>query len=141
MNSVEELLPSQVDAYDFSPTQDFNPRLYKNSTWVPPSCGAPYSEALQTFEKIITTKNNNLPTCKRFNLHPLQRKAIGELNKNPNIVIYPSDKGLGPVAVDRQTYIQQVLKEHLCNKNNYVQLSADEAHEALEDQKAKLDEA
>jgi hypothetical protein len=65
------------------------------------------------------------------NLTPLQSYALRHLNLNQKIIIKPTDKNLGPAAMDMDHYILQVLKEHLLT-NDYTQLSKDSARHKME---------
>ncbi len=46
-------------------------------------------------------------------------------------MIKPSDKNLGPVAMDKDEYVHQILKEHLLSKE-YCKLTKHEATQKIE---------
>jgi predicted ATP-dependent protease len=60
------------------------------------------------------------------NLDPLQKTILKQLQENKNIIIKPRDQNLGLAVQDRETYIKQILQEHLTTKT-YQQLSPVEA--------------
>ena len=97
--------------------------------------------AFDKFEREMNSLRKNLPTWRRFNLRPIQRRALSELRKLNKIICYPSDKNLGPYVINRDVYIKQMLSEHLLNEDNYKNLSTPEAEEAIAKQKGDLLEA
>jgi len=60
-----------------------------------------------------------------------QTKTLTLLRKQNEIVIKPIDKNLRPAALDKDSYIHQILKEHLFSKE-YSKLSKQEATQKLE---------
>ena len=120
------------------PTHDgeFNRRLYiNNPDWNPDRCGDPMASAFTKFETIINRFRRRLPTWRRFNLRPIQRRCIKQIHANKSIIIHGSDKGLGPYVAPKPTYIKQSLTEHMLNPINYVRLSATAAEKELKEQK------
>lgn len=118
---------------------NYNPRLYVPlKDWNPNPCGYPQAEAFLRFQKIITNMRQNLPTYRRFNLKPFQRRPLSQLKRNNSILIYPSDKNLGPYVIDCHTYIKQCLEEHLLKTKNYEQLTTTKAIEGLQKQKEEF---
>ena len=57
----------------------------------------------------------------RNNLTPSERRALGDLSKNDNIVIKPADKGSAVVIMDRLTYLK-IGYSQLSNKLFYTKL-------------------
>jgi len=49
------------------------------------------------------------------------------LRSNPDIIILPSDKNLGPAAMDTSCYVRKILTEHLLNAKQYQLLTPEEA--------------
>ena len=90
--------------------RDFNPRLYVNSEWNAPPCPNPHAKALDNFEDEINVLRQNLPSYRRFNLRPIQRRALSILVLNNLIIVFPTDKGLGPYVIDRDGYMRGALK-------------------------------
>ncbi len=52
---------------------------------------------------------------------------MNKLRQNNKIIIKPPNKDLGPVVMDTETYVKQILQEHLTTKH-YLQLSNTESH-------------
>ena len=101
------------------PDKDFNPRMYVTSEWRAPPCQNPHATALNNFEEEINERRRIFRTYRRFNLHSIQRRALSILAPNKLIIVFPTDKGLGPYVIDRDGYITGALKEHLTNMANY----------------------
>jgi len=74
------------------------------------------------------SKNKNRPLP---NLTPLQLSALRKLQSNSKIIIKPTDKNLGPAVLDTETYVNQVLQEHL-NTKHYQLLSDTESRNRYE---------
>jgi hypothetical protein len=85
--------------------------------------------------QILTLKNtkNNLS-----NLTPIQASAFTLLKQNKYLIIKPTNKNLGPPALmDLDTYMQQVLREHLLSQD-YTQLSYHEVTTQMDTLKQDL---
>ncbi len=63
----------------------------------------------------------------------LQSMTLKLLKQRNNIIIKPTDKNLGPAAMDKDTYIMQTLTEHLLTKH-YTKLTKQEAYGRLDHQ-------
>jgi hypothetical protein len=72
------------------------------------------------------------------NLTPIQHNALRKLKDDKELIIKPTDKNLGPALMDRDTYIRQVLREHLLT-NSYTQLSKSEATTRMDSIKSTLE--
>jgi hypothetical protein len=85
-------------------------------------------EKITLFEKSIEAKQQKLieknNTIHSSNLSPIQIRALCSLGQNKYLIVKPTEK-LGPSLMDLETYIEQVLQEHLLT-NEYIQLSHDE---------------
>lgn len=55
------------------------------------------------------------------NLTPIQRRLLASLWCNPDLLVVNSDKNLGPVLIERDTYVRRCLEDHLL-KDTYKQL-------------------
>ncbi len=112
-----------------------------NNNWHPPPASILIEEQITKFEKLLKAKQHELTHKYRhhslLNLTPLQKTTLTKLRKNSNIIIKPTDKNLGPAAMDIDTYITQVLQEHLLT-DSYIQLSNTEAEQRLNNTKNTL---
>jgi len=115
---------------------EYIPQLYiKNKNWNPPPASSTIEDQLVTFDKAIKDKHTRLLTkyqdLSLTNLTTSQTKMLKLLRKQNEVVIKPSDKNLGPVAMDKDEYICQILKEHLLSKE-YCKLTKQEATQKIE---------
>jgi hypothetical protein len=110
------------------------PSLYMPSTWSLPVCFSNVELAFGAFDKHISRLRQELPMFKRHNLLPVQRNVISELRSRKDLIIYLTDKNLGPSVADCPKYIRDVLKSHLLNDANYEYLPPDKAKEELKTQ-------
>ncbi len=102
-------------------------QLYKkNITWNPPPAPNLVENKITEFEKALKAAQHQLIKInskkKSSNLTPVQLKTLRALRKNKSIIIKPTDKNLGPALMEIDSYIKQVLREHLLTKD-YKQLS------------------
>jgi len=93
-----------------------------------------FEKALKHLQQDINIKNK---PKKMTNLNPIQTIALQKLKRNPNIMIKPTDKNLGPAAMNTEDYIIQILKEHLLTAD-YKQLSKAEAQNKMDQFKTTL---
>jgi hypothetical protein len=102
----------------------------KNLTWHPPPAPLIIEDKITEFEKALKRLQQkyaeNSKNIKLSNLNSIQINTLQSLCQNPNIIIKPTDKNLGPATMDSIDYAKQVLQEHLLT-NTYKQLSETEA--------------
>lgn len=109
------------------------PQLYvANKEFQPKPAHPQIEEALTQFAAAVqrSPTTNPSPTRTRIFQPTLLRHhydGLRQLRNHPTIMAIPSDKNLGPVLIDRASYIQQALKEHLHNEANYRQISQADA--------------
>ena len=108
---------------------DFHKKIYLKSDYLPETWNPHLEFILQDFENELRTARNRVIKHSKghTNLTRLQQRVIKDLQNNPNITILICDKNLGPAIMDRNHYIECVLKEHLLANNSYKQLSTEEA--------------
>ncbi len=100
------------------------PTLFVRSDWSPSRSDIPieYRIRIDTFLESIKQQCPSKRNCSS-NLLPLQRTTLSYIRQNNNLVIFPTDKNLGPAIIDRPTYIKRALSEHLSDKTTYRQLT------------------
>jgi hypothetical protein len=111
------------------------PSLYLPSHWDPPRKQDHVEFALATFDEKLNDCRRALPRHRRHNLSPSQRNVIRELRNRPDLIIFQTDKNLGPSVSDRQHYIREVLTTHLLNDTNYEFLPPATAAQELRNQR------
>lgn len=123
------------DPTELCPNNDWNPKIYvKNPNWVPNKATPPIEQAMDNFESVLKTIVQR-DRWKKFtsNLTRHELRQIQALRKNKEITILPSDKNLGPVALDTDTYTQQILTEHLLDNTRYEILTREDATNQLKE--------
>ena len=83
---------------------------------------------LTKFEEKLETEA--LPTTCQSNLTPTQQHVLNSLKNNPDYIIRPTDKNLGPAIMNRSIYKERVLTEHLLS-DAYIYMPADQANTFL----------
>ena len=114
------------------PASDFHPKPLTNKLRL--------EMALDNMHGLLRIAAAALPRTRRYNLSPAQRHCLSELRKRDDLVIFPTDKNLGPSVAPRHTYIKQVLSEHLLNTSNYEAIPPHEAATALKNQRDNFTE-
>ena len=95
-------------------SSQFLPQLYKkNAFYSPPLATDEIEFNLSKFDSLLEQAATALPKKCRSNLTPTQYKLLQELKGNPDFIILPSDKNLGPAIMNRKKYMEKVLTEHL----------------------------
>jgi hypothetical protein len=110
---------------DGETNDDFNPRLK-----IPSTSNHSVVPNLGFYEELYTDWENNLhhlvnrfpPRASKSKLDKQIQNDINLLKSTPNLVIVDSDKNLGIVTLDLQTYHDLVMK-HLNDKDTYEQVA------------------
>jgi hypothetical protein len=120
-----------LTANNITDNSEYEKQIYKkNLNWNPPPATITIENKMTEFEKALKSLQRKYTSkfkSKRLsNLNPIQTNALRQLRQNHNITIKPTDKNLGPAAMDTSDYIKQALQEHLLT-DTYKQLSETEA--------------
>jgi hypothetical protein len=121
--------------------ETYIPKLYvKLKNWNPPPASLTTEERITLFEKKLreATRINNLKSYMYTSLTPTQKLTLNK--HSTEFIILPTDKNLGPAIMNRDAYINQVLKEHLCT-TSYLQLNSTIAVHQIAHTKQRLIEA
>ena len=78
---------------------------------------------------MITELHSILPRIPNYNLDKIQRKILSSARNNFNIIYMNVDKNRGLVAMDRNYYMEGMVKQHCLNTTNYIKLNAAQAFE------------
>jgi hypothetical protein len=119
-------------------TVTYIPSLYLPSTWAPPPSFDKVELAFGNFDAKLNEMKRALPRNRRHNLSPSQRNVVSELRNRTDLVIFQTDKNLGPSITERTKYIRDVLQTHLLNEENYEFLSHATARRELQKQRDKF---
>ena len=108
---------------------DYDPKLYIPSIGYTPPQASPALEAAlleltAKLENMIQTNRQR----RRHNFSASTRLVIDQIGKdNPNFIVTPTDKNLGPAILERATYKRRCLQDHLLDQTSYQQLTPTEA--------------
>ena len=107
-------------------TQEYNPRMYIPSDWIPPVYTYPriVNERMHHFAGAIL--NEYQPKRGRSNLLPYQRRALQWAQTQDDFVICLTDKNLGFCIMEKTQYIRRV-RELLSDEDSYTRLEEDDA--------------
>jgi hypothetical protein len=117
---------------------DYNPKLYVPSNWEPPH---------QMIPQLLTTRMQHFFTHMKSNFHKrrvspnlltFQRKILNDLRDSKELMIVMTDKNLGPAVIEWDTYVRQVLDDHLLKADTYRQIAPTEAAHLLTQIKMKV---
>ena len=116
----------------YGESDDEPPKLYlKNPDWVPPRAIGPLEDVLKAFKNRILREFNKRRWNTGSNLTFIQNNILKYLRNHPEYQILLADKNLGPCIMNREEYIDQVLKQHLSNNNCYEYISKETAEEYM----------
>ena len=116
-------------------------KIYIRSDWTPELGNDDLEQRLADFQREIqkiTIDNRSLLKKPTFNLSRLQHRTLKVIKNNPHIIIILADKNLGPVVMDRNTYIEKTIKEHLSDKQTYERLKENDANFRLQELNEQL---
>lgn len=102
--------------------------LFIRSNWKPDDNEIPMEFRSRVSHFITETqrlfKRSRCPS----NLVPLQTTALIALQQRRDLIVWKTDKNLGPAIIERDTYVKRALLEHLLDKSTYRQLSENVAN-------------
>ncbi|KZS06494.1 Uncharacterized protein APZ42_030036 [Daphnia magna] len=104
---------------------DWNPNQLwmKKSTWTgPPSHEIPTEFSARVLYFLRRLGSHFTLRHGRSNLLPRQRHLLQFFRHSSRFLVIPSDKNLGPVVLERATYIQRALHDHLLDETTYRRL-------------------
>ena len=113
---------------------DYDPKLWIKSGFKAPEATPEIEEAMEEFKHRITMASQaNIAKAKRkHNLSFMSRKLLKTLPENKEFIIVPTDKNLGPAILEKSTYINRCLHDHLLDASTYKRLTKTEADARLE---------
>ena len=108
-----------------------SPKLYLPSTWTPARDRIPIEYRARINDFIAATKALYRRKKVLSNLTDFQQCTLRNLQESEDFIVFPADKNLGPVILERSTYTKRVLHDHLGDGTTYRQLSAIDATEGV----------
>jgi len=105
-----------------SPPPESKSGLFIRSDWKPDTNEIPveFRARLSLFIKSTHPLYRRKPSPS--SLLPPQKAALRWLTSHSNVIVFPTDKNLGPAIMERDRYIQRALDEHLSDTKTYRQL-------------------
>ena len=99
-------------------------RLHTSTLHQRPTLGSTTSktQSRTLSTKICNTTSNRTKKYNRLcrpNLTCLQNNALRNLTDHPKYIVVEADKNMGTVLMEREKFINQVIAEHLGNRNVY----------------------
>jgi hypothetical protein len=82
---------------------------------------------MSKFDEKLKVLVGALPRSRRYNLYRSQRHCLGNLAQRQDLIVFPTDKNLGPSIAERRPYIRQILTEPLLNEDHYQYLPTENA--------------
>jgi hypothetical protein len=114
------------------------PKLFLRSNWCPQphEIPQPFHSRVDSFLTEIKKLYKRKRCCS--NLLPGQEILLRNLKHNADFIICKSDKNMGPVILERDTYIARALADHLHHTECYLRLSDEEASMKANETKQKI---
>lgn len=72
------------------------------------------------------------------NLMTFQASTLDRLKANDDVVIFKTDKNLGPAILEKDVYIQRALTDHLLDDKTYVNISEHHAFNRISNLRANI---
>ena len=119
------LSDEQKQAMEDGDDTPFNSKLYlQNPWWDPPEASEEVEAAIANFQATLTAKQRvyQIKSLKP-NLTRLQLSALRALKNHDHLIVVEADKNMGVAIFDRDTFIKQVLDEHLGNAVTYQNIT------------------
>ena len=124
---IRDIVENKLVADD---PEEYIPKLYSPWEGDPPHIEkGPAEAAMLSFANALEVrkKYHAATAYKRWNLSQPQREAWKTIVSDRRFIIMMSDKNLGPVIMERDTYMSRVMSDHLGNPEVYTRLKAEEA--------------
>jgi hypothetical protein len=129
-----------LKAYFGTETGDDPKKLYIKSDWMPPTKDIP-EEVQARLNSSLQYIREHIPSAdvhSGYNLSSLQRKLLNDLIEHPSLMVIQTDKNLGPAIIDRTSYINLALNDHLLNNDVYQKLHKAGASDHVQKIKMRL---
>jgi len=120
--------------------EDYIPSLYIPTKWKPPEASPDVEEAMKNFSSNIRQAVEKYKTKPKSNLTKIQYRCLHSLKNNNELIVCMSDKNLGPVIMERETYLSKCLQEHLLCQRTYIRLTEEEALQKIRNTRINLNQ-
>jgi hypothetical protein len=82
---------------------------------------------MSKFDEKVIVLFRALPLSQHNHLNQSQWHCLGDLAQRWDLIIFSTDKNLGPSIAERRPYIRQILAEHLLNEDHCQYLPTEDA--------------
>ena len=115
------------------------PSLFIRSNWEPDPYAVP-NEISGRVSRFLAALQPHFQRSRRTraNLLPHQVALLHSLRQSDDFIVFPSDKNLGPVILERDEYIRRVFLDHLYNPSVYELLTPTYAEKLVREIREKL---
>jgi hypothetical protein len=93
---------------------------------------------MSKFDKKSNVLIRALPCSQRYNLNRSQGHCLNDLAQRQDLIVFSTDKDLGPSIAERRPYVRQIITKHLLNKEHYQYLPAETATTELAEQRCRF---
>ena len=108
-------------------------KIYVKSTWEPDKASNGVEHNISSFEQGLRDERTIArQRPKATNLSKYQYTCLQHLRRDKTIIVLMADKNLGPVVMERSTYIKNMLHEHLLDaKSTYQRVNESTAYSCM----------
>ena len=110
---------------------NFDPKLYIPSDWIPPSDSIPAEIRVRIRHTIRQLKKLFRRKIAPPNLLKNQHFLLKALKSSENLMIVKTDKNLGPAIIEKSRYVDFAFRDHLGDDQTYKELTKTQADDAL----------
>lgn len=116
---------------------NYDPKLYLPSKdYIPDEANPTIEKAIRDFSTNLEQLINSNHQKRQHNISATTRRIIQHIGlDNPDFIVTPTDKNLGPAILERSVYKNRCLQDHLLDTTSYQQLTPEEAQSKLDKSK------
>ena len=137
---IERRLRLMFGQSELTGDDPWDKRYYRPTGWVPHDSHWPedlMKPRLSAFAKSMASRFK--PKRRNFtNIFPFQQRALDHLQSQHQVLVVPCDKNLGPALIERDRYIQMMMRDHLHSTDVYHRLYPMQAHMYMAELRHKL---
>jgi hypothetical protein len=108
-------------------------QLFIRSTWEPDAPDLPpeFRARVTYFLRLLRANFSSKHQRIQPNLTPYQGRLLRLLKASTDFIVFPSDKNLGPVILERTEYVRRAHLDHLSDASTYKRLTPIEADDRI----------
>ena len=132
-----------TDYNDGEDDDNYNPKLYTRSEWIPPRAPDKNEKLIKNFQEGLIARQTLLNNIIKpaTNLTAIQHLILITLRNSTEFDILSTDKNIGPAIMEWQGYVFRMLDEYLRDgKGTYLNRTENQALQGLNDLDSKMRE-